>query len=196
MDLSRNLKAAAVLAVHAVMLVLAFPGLDVASEDTLEREDVQDALDAYVPAPLVPVVKAVVNLNAAVRIPITERFTPIERVFRIRQNWSVYRSGPAKVGRLEVWVDGELQYRSADPEHAWRAAWFSNRHLRPPVEGVVMKRHKGKNTPAIRRLIATFAWRDFPDAQEVEVVGTLSAYPGTKRKVVYDVMLDRAEAVP
>lgn len=190
-----HLRAVLVLAVFAVMWLLAFPGLDVATRRGLRRDDTQRAMAVYVPKVLHPVVEGVVGLNEDVRGPIVAAFTPLERTFRIRQNWSVYRAGPPRVGRLEVWVDGALLYRSADPEHRWRRAWLANRHVRPAVDGLVTRLEKAKQGDTARALVVELASRDFPDADEVVIVATASPYPGLRpRERAREVLVPAPEA--
>ena len=101
-------RAALVAAVSATMFLLAFPGLDALGNNLLQGPRAQQALEHDVPPVLRPVALTVARLNVTYRVPVVRLFTPFERALRIRQNWSVYRGGPTKIGRLEIRVDGEV----------------------------------------------------------------------------------------
>lgn len=180
--LSRHATAAFLAAIYALMLLLAFPGLDALGNNLLQGPRAQRALAEDVPEALRPVALEVARLNVNYRVPVVRLFSPLERTLRIRQNWSVYRGGPQTLGRLEVRVDGDLVYRSADDDHRWRRAQLSNRHVRPAVEGYVDKGRQSKNWRGMARLLATWAQQDFPGVQWVEIRSLRGRFPGTKLK--------------
>lgn len=106
-----------------------------------------------------------------VRDPIAKTIGAFQPVFRISQSWHLYRDGPSRTRRMEVWVDGALQYRSGDPEYAWRAPVFQNRRIRPMAESLVI-RPGAKNRIGLGRAIVNYAQADFPGIERIEIRST------------------------
>ncbi len=121
----------------------------------------------------------IADFNRTVRVPLIRPLEPIQKPFRIAQNWSLYRDGPARVRRLEVRIDGELRYRSLDSEHAWLAPQLRSRRLRPVVESSCRyTNNKAKNWRGLTRFIAERALEAWPEATQVELTCTVSPFPG------------------
>jgi hypothetical protein len=121
------------------------------------------------------------TLNRELRLPLVAKVGWPQKVFRIRQSWHLYRDGPSMVRRMEVRVDGELLYRSEDPDHRWQTARLDNRRVRPMVETTAMKA-KARNAAGLTRYIRDLARADHPDAQAVEIVFTSGRFPGVNAK--------------
>lgn len=172
-----HLGALVVLLAHVFLFTMGAPGFDymsVGDYDSAEEE--AEIIDEH---PLWGrVVVALYALNREVRRPLMTHLKPIERSFRIAQDWNLYRDGPSRVRRLEVYVDGELKHRSADPDYTWLNPQLRNRKIRPALENAARKAST-PNWPGIVRYIAQQAREDFPGAQQVEVHATWSMFPGT-----------------
>jgi hypothetical protein len=160
-----HLRALALLVAGGAMLMAGFPGLDFASKKEM-REGVGQARE--IAAPLGTLVAGIAWFDLEVRRPLAELVRPVERTFRVAQEFHLYRDGPRRVDRLEVLVDGELVYRTRDAELDWRAAQFGNRHFRPMVATAAQKADAA-NQRGICRWIVARVQEDFPDAQEVVV---------------------------
>jgi len=119
------------------------------------------------------------RFNRAVRVPLIRPLEPIQKPFRIAQNWSLYRDGPARVRRLEVWVAGELRYRSLDSEYDWLAPQLRSRRLRPVVESSCRYTSgKARNWRGLTRYVAERALERWPEATQVQLTCTVSPFPG------------------
>ena len=163
-----HLRAALLLGAGGMLLMAGFPGLDFLSPKDL-RVRVERA--HRIAAPLGAVAEGLAAFDARVRRPVARLIKPVERTFRIAQEFHLYRDGPRRVDRLEVLVDGVLVYRTRDADHAWRAAQFGNRHLRPMVATAAQK-PRAVNQAGIARWIVAQARQDFPDAEEVVIRST------------------------
>lgn len=113
------------------------PGMSRAKPGAWDAGEVQAEIVETSPAWSVPFLMAGAWLGVHMRVATEATLGPVQRVFRIRQNWHLYGGGPRRINRLEVWVDGALRYRSADPDHQWASDQLDHRRFRPIVERVV-----------------------------------------------------------
>lgn len=175
----RHAQALLILGVYLVLGTLGTPGLDFLKPNDLRHPKDQAALRAQVGSPWADLGIGVAWLNRTVRLPLAERFAPIQKPFRISQSWALYRDGPGKVRRLEVWVDGVLRHRSADPDYPWLAPQLRNRRVRPMVESTTMKANS-PNWEGLARYITRQALAEDPGVQRVELVATEGPFPGRR----------------
>ncbi len=171
--------ARAVVTMMAVGLVflLGTPGLDYLKasayrSNTQRREAIQEL------GPVggqLAILAAEVNLH--LRRPLTRKLGGIQRVFRARQSWHLYRNGPGRVRRVEVRVDGERVYLTGHATADWREAELRMRRMRPIME-TTAKDPKAKNTAGMVRWIVTAAREDYPEAERVEVRAWWGRFPG------------------
>lgn len=182
--LREHLQAAAALLLGGAFLVAGMPGLSTWGSGALRTE----AARAEVLAELGPVVGALAigaaDFNRHVRAPVARRLIPAQRLFRVRQAWSLYGGGPPVVRHLEVWVDERLVYRTRDPQHAWEASRLGNRKVRPMVETAARK-PVATNWKGLARYVLTRAREDFPAAQEVRILATRGAFGEEAAAVVH-----------
>ncbi|MCB9744334.1 MAG: hypothetical protein H6740_17180 [Alphaproteobacteria bacterium] len=166
--------------------ILGTPGLDLLTARDLntaqQRQQARELAGPFGAA----VAIAVADFNREVRLPVVARLEWTQRYARISQNWSLYRDGPSKVRRLEVYVDGELKHRSADPAYPWLNPQLRSRRIRPVVESTGMM-YASKNWEGLTRVIVHFAQRDFPGCQEVRLVATEGPFPGRKLEPKYSI---------
>ncbi|HMU81122.1 MAG TPA: hypothetical protein PKC57_12760, partial [Microthrixaceae bacterium] len=133
-------QAALLLGVHLLFWVLGTPGLDLMTTMQYLTPQNREKLSQQVPAPVATAIFDLAMFNRAVRLPVVELFAPIQKPFRIAQSWHLYKDGPAKLQRLEIFVDDQLVHRSVDPGHAWLEPQLRYRRVRPMVESTVTKR--------------------------------------------------------
>jgi hypothetical protein len=172
------LRAALVLAAGAVMFVLATPGLDQMGEDWLSSESDRAEVRGN---PLGALQIAAADFNRSVRLPLVAWLEPLQRPLRIAQGWSLYGAGPNKVKRFELWADGQLVYRSHDPDARWLAGTLRYRRIRPIVAALCGKRSKSDDQ--LVRYLARRAGREL-GAQELVALCTSSPWPGTQPKEI------------
>ncbi len=163
-----HLRGALVLAAMCAALVLGTPGLDMLSESTWapgsrDRAEMLAQRGGWIPV-------AFADLNRAVRMPVVRWLTPVQRPLRLAQSWSLYGAGPPDVRRFEVRVDGEVVYRSNDPERRWHRSVFRYRRVRPVISAHC--RQRSKNSHGLVRYVARQALRAWPDARSVEIACT------------------------
>lgn len=173
----KHLRALLVLLVHLGILVLGTPGLDYQKwRDYDTGSERAQAMKDYGPV-WGRVLLATADVNRYVRTPLYKRIEGVQRPFRIRQSWHLYRDGPNRVRRLEIRVDDQLLHRSGDPDYTWRNAQLRNRKLRPIAENIARKTGT-PNWRGLVRWIVTQARADHPDAQEVRIQSLVGRYPG------------------
>jgi hypothetical protein len=177
-----HLRATLILATWGLLLLLGTPGLDFLDASSLRSPDAQVAWRARVPEPWAGVGIALAQANRAWRLPAVAALTPLQRPFRVSQEWFLYRDGPSKVRRLEVRVDGDLLHRSADPAYPWLADVLRNRRIRPVVESTCGA-DAGPNWRGLARLVVARARLARPDAKSVELACTVAAFPGTDARI-------------
>jgi hypothetical protein len=180
--LRQHLGALAVLLFHAFMLIQAAPGFDFMNRNDYDEEDEKaEAIKSH--GELVgQVVIALYAFNREYRRPVVDKLKNVERLFRIAQDWNLYRDGPSRVRRLEVSIDGELMHRSADPAYTWLNPQLRNRRLRPVLENAARKENIS-NWPGVMRFLVGEALKIRPDAKEVKVEATWSRFPGEEPTV-------------
>jgi hypothetical protein len=178
-----HLRAVGVLAAGFVVLCLGTPGFDFMKRNDMRTTGDRAKLAQHAPEPVVQGVAGLYWLNRTVRLPIADRLEWIQKPVRGAQNWNLYRDGPSRVRRLEIWVDGELLYRSKDADHDWLEPQLTNRRVRPMVESTTMKTNS-KNWRGLTRFIVHRALQDHPDAQHVELRCTAARFPGDAEPVV------------
>lgn len=189
-----SLKAAVLLLVHAVLLLLAFPGLDDLGPRSLSRERERRQVIAAVGPAWAEVGFTIARFNARYRLPLIRRLNVLERPFRVKQSYNLYRNGPPRVRRLEITVDGRLVYRTSDPAHRWRGAQLSSRRLRPVVEHTAQG--DSRNWEGLARYVAREARRDFPQARRVVLRAVVGPYPGTDLRPAHRVVLEAPDWIP
>lgn len=123
------------------------------------------------------------------------RLEPFQRVTRISQNWSLYRDGPGKLRRMEIWIDDTLRYRSVDPEHAWLGPQLRCRRVRPVVESTTIQ-YESQNWRGLARFVIEAAQRDFPGVQKVELVATEGRFGATQLKPRFAILATAPEWNP
>lgn len=165
-------RALAVLVVGFLLLMAGFPGLDFISKKQLASWTEEARARS---APAGALAAGIGWFEQEVRRPVAGAVKPAERLFRVSQEFHLYRDGPRRVDRLEVVVDGEIIYRTRDPERAWRIAQLENRHFRPMVATAAQK-PDAANQRGICRWVVARAREDFPDAQEVLLRATRTEF--------------------
>lgn len=128
---------------------------------------------------------------------------PLHDLMGVGQGWGFFAVPVTHPRRLEVYaIDGDTErliYRRLDPRHSWRAAWFSDRHVRGVYDSI-----RGRK-PTYRRFVATvaeMAFEDFPNADEVRVQLVRSRTPHPRQdvdveetKVLMDITIARPESL-
>jgi len=178
-----HLRSLLLLTIYVSMFILATPGMDgmVKYEVGLERLDAQRG---KIPEPLLAIGRAGLWTNKFVRVPMASTLAPIQRPLRIEQSWTLYGAGPSNIRRVEIYLDGDLYFRSQDAEYDWLAPQMTYRRLRPMVE--TMGRKPGAtNQSGPVRLAVVFGQRLFAqdggELTEVEVVVTETPFPDQLR---------------
>jgi hypothetical protein len=170
-----QLRAAAVALVSGWLLLMGPPGCDFVPAKDLRSDETRAAARDIAGGIGVGFIDLLARVELDVRRPFSDVFKPVERIFRISQQWYLYRDGPSRVKRLEVWVDDDLVFRTGDPDATWRVAQFSNRRFRPMVETAAIK-EEAVNWAGIGRFIVDHAREDFPAAQQVRIVSTVARF--------------------
>lgn len=170
------LRAAAILTLWALLLILGTPGFDSLNADTLRTPADRAALRASMAEPWASAGIAVADLNRTFRLPLVAAMAKVQRPFRVSQDWYLYRDGPEVVRRLEIRVDGELRHRSADPAYSWLSDVLRNRRIRPVVESTCASDH-GPNWRGLGRLIVERARAEWPAAQSITLTCTEAPFP-------------------
>jgi hypothetical protein len=155
-------RAVAVALAAAAMFVLATPGMDGFGDGPVP--DDANAWEAFWR-----------RVNTSVRMPVVRALEPLQPPLRLHQGWSLYPSGPNKVRRMEIRVDGALVYRSNDGDADWLAAVLRYRRVRPVVASTCLER--SRNDVELIGYIVRRARADFPDVSEVEVRCTIEPWP-------------------
>lgn len=172
-----HVRAASILALWALLALLGTPGLDFLGEGTLSSAADQEMWRKRSVEPWTTAGLLLTKVNREVREPVVDKLAPLQRPFRVSQEWSLYRDGPSKVRRLEVRLDGELVHRSADPAHPWLADVLRNRRIRPVVESTCTST-RGANWRGLGRLVVERARADRPGLKKVELTCTVAEFPG------------------
>ena len=176
----KQFAAAAVLVSAGFMLTMGMPGMDFMGDDYDDAESRAEILEEH------PVWGRVVitlhTINRDLRRPVMRVLQPLEQPLRITQDWNLFRDGPGRVRRLEIYVDETLRHRSADPEFTWLNAQLRNRHIRPLCEKAA-REGDAVDWPGLVRFVAARARAEFPDAREVWVLASSSRFPGDNPKL-------------
>ena len=138
---------------------------------------------------------AINRFDRQVREPIVDLFEPLQRPFRISQEWSLYRDGPSQYMLLEIYLDGDLRFRTADPRHAWLAPQLRNRHVRPVVESTAMKRGS-PNWKGLARYVISVARAQGRVQQQVELRARAGPFPGRKLRTTHTILASAPDWEP
>lgn len=179
-------RAALALAFQGLLWLLGTPGLDYLPKLHLDRQEVREQLRADL-GQAAGLALAIDRVDRRVREPIVDLLEPLQRPFRISQDWSLYRDGPSRYMLLEIYLDGELRFRTADPRHAWLAPQLRNRHVRPVVESTAMK----KGSPNWRGLASYVIQQALAQGrvqQQVELRSRAGPFPGRKLETTHTIL--------
>jgi hypothetical protein len=175
----KNTRAAAVLAVMALLFLVGTPGLDHLGSRLSIKERAR--LNKRFGPAIGSAAASVMGLNKTIRAPVKKHLGGFQPLFRVRQSWNLYRDGPRKVYRLEIRVDGEPVYRSEDPVLTWLQPQLRNRRLRPVVESTT-KKNKSGNWRGLSRYVVQQARAEWPEATKVELVALKRRRSATRLK--------------
>ena len=171
-----HLRTVAVLTAGILLLMLGFPGVSFMKSGKykrpIERKEAQERLGAFA-----PIAFELADFNRDVRLPIERKVGVIQRPFRVSQTFHLYRDGPQKVRRLEVWADDELLHRSGDDDATWREGQLRNRRFRPVVESNARK-VDGRNGESMVRWLLAEVLEERPTTERLEVRAAWADYPG------------------
>ena len=183
-----HLKAGLLLILYGVFGTLGTPGLNYIPDNKFDDADERANLAEQ---PGGSLAMPIVAFNHYVRTPLAKLFNPIQRPFRISQQWNLYDNGPGRLHRLEIRIDGKPVYRSVDAELNWLQPQLRYRRIRPMVEATVESPNPG-NWRGLTRFVIRRALQDFPDAHKVELIALVGAYPGTEPLTVSKTMWGEA----
>ena len=180
-------RAIAALGVHALLWILATPGLDYMGINDYKTEKSQAQVVQNVGVIPAQFAFGAAAFNRNIRKPLVDLLAPVQRPFRVSQEWSLYRDGPGQYHTFEVWVDDTLRFRTADPNYDWLAPQLRNRRVRAMVESTAMKRDS-PNWRGLARYIVAQAREDFPDAQGVQIKCQVGPYPGSQLTLSHSIV--------
>jgi len=179
----QHLRAVAVLTAGFTLLMLGMPGVSFIKRGTYKgAKQRAEALERM--GVLAHLAFAAADFNRDWRIPFEHKVGRVQRPFRISQTFHLYRDGPSKVRRLEVWADDRLLHRSGDEEEPWRDAQLRNRRFRPIVEASVRKA-TSPNAHSMARWIVGEVQEHYPTVSRVEVRAVWSRFPGTGEQTLH-----------
>jgi hypothetical protein len=167
-----------VLLVALTLLCAGAPGFDYVPATIRSSESIDREVATW-PAWLRPLPRALLTFEVTVRRPIASQLRPIEKVFRIAQSWHLYRNGPGRVARLEIWADDTLLHRSLDDEHDWLEPILRCRRLRPVAEAVVSA-DGGRSELGFSHFVVDRIRAERPETRVVELRATWSPWPGAE----------------
>jgi hypothetical protein len=176
-----HLRAALVALVALLLLCAGAPGFDYISPTIQTAASIERAVEDAA-AWARPFQRAALTFELRVRRPLARELQPIERFFRIAQSWHLYRNGPGRVARLEIWADATLLHRSLDDEHAWLEPVLRSRRVRPVAEAVVSA-DGGRSEVGFTRFVVSRVLAERPDTNRVELRAIWSPWPGDKPKL-------------
>lgn len=162
-----SLRALLILLAWALLLLLGTPGLDGIPANALRDERTRARYLGRMPSWTLPVAEAVVRFNRELRLPLVRAVEPIQRPLRVNQSWNLYLDGADRCEGLEILLDGELRFRSNDPDHRWRAEVLKSPSLRAIVGGTASHPRGGGNWQGLTRVVTRMAREDFPGTAEV-----------------------------
>ena len=170
-----HLRAVAVLALLFGVTCLGTPGLDMLHRDYLRPGTAERAKTSRTAVGKLEI--AASDVNRWVREPFVRVLTPVQRPLRLAQAWHLYADGPNRVRHLEIRVDGELKFRTADPDHDWLHWILKSRKVRPVVDAHC--NGKSANSEGLASYVVRKAREDFGDIRRVDLVCTRRPWPGT-----------------
>lgn len=171
-----NARATLLLVVHVLFWVLGTPGLDFMKATQFQSPAERERALESVPEPVAELAFAIADWNRATRVPLVKAAAPVQRPFRVAQEWHLYRDGPGKLQRLEIYVDDRLVHRSADADADWLTPQLRSRRIRPMVESTAQSR-TAQNWRGLSRWIVSRVRQDWPEATRVELRSTISEFP-------------------
>lgn len=170
-----HLRAAAVLALLFALTCLGTPGFDLIprghlAPGTPERAKATERWPGRFEI-------AASDVNRVVREPVVRVLTPLQRPLRLAQAWHLYGDGPNRVRHMEIRVDGELVFRTRDPEHAWMRRVLVSRKVRPVVDAHC--NGKSANSAGLASYLVRRAREDFAGMERFELTCFRRPWPGT-----------------
>lgn len=179
-------RAALALLVHVIFWVLGTPGIDYLPSLHLNQSEVAKKVREDLGS-AAELAFAIDRLDRHLREPVVDLLEPLQRPFRISQEWSLYRDGPSQYRLLEIYLDGDLRFRTADPRHAWLAPQLRNRHVRPVVESTAMKRGS-PNWRGLARYVVEQARAQGLVQQQVQLRALGGPFPGRKLTTTHTIL--------
>lgn len=180
-------RAALLLMIHALFWLLGTPGLDFLPVKIYTIAKDRNELVERVSLPVAKVAFAIADFNREIRTPLADSLGAVQRPFRISQQWHLYRDGPGKLERMEIYLDDALVYRSVDSEYRWLEPQLRNRRVRPMVESTVQRR-RSPNWEGLSRFIVSKALAERPDVKKVELRCLHGSFPGHDLKEDHSVV--------
>ena len=181
--------------VYFLIAIQGCPGLDYLNKRDFVSERSQDQLRKTMPEWAVQVAIALGAVNRTLRLPLVEKTEWMQKPFRIAQTWNLYRDGPGRINRMEIYLDGELVHRTADSEHDWLTPQLRSRRLRPVVESTARQK-KSKNYRGLGRFIKNRALEDFPDTESIEIRAVWERYPEGDPSIRHRIVMDSPDWKP
>lgn len=181
-SLGAHLRAAGLLVLWGVFLVLATPGMDNLKKDALTTRGEQEALGEMYPPWLAAVGIRLAEFNRSVRRPLASALSVVERPFLINQDWGVFDDGPPQVQRLRILIDGQIVYQTLSPDHTWLAPQLRNRHVRPLVDAFVSG-GRSRDVPGLVGWLCDEALRSHPEMRRMELLAMWGPWPGDELTV-------------
>lgn len=177
--MTRERRAGVLLALYVLLMIVATPGLDVLGKNSMTTEAELRRVRERAPHPIVvPMAVAVADLNRLVRQPLVDLLAPLQRPFRIQQDWGLYRDGPDNFMLFEVWADDTCLHRSNDPEATWNKDVLRFRKVRPAVQKLTGSAD-ARNAVGVTRWIVAEILKERPDVRKVEIRALHGPFPGT-----------------
>lgn len=171
-----KIRALLLVVVWFVLLLLGTPGLDGMRRSELRSSEDKAELIEQIGEFWGGVGIGIADFNRDVRLPPHDALHILEQPIRGAQNWALYRDGPNRVRRLEVYVDGDLKHRSADRDYDWLSPQLRMRRVRPMVETTTMST-LAQNWEGLSRFIVQEAVAEWPDAEHVELKAMWVPFP-------------------
>ena len=188
-------KPIALLFVYFLIAIQGCPGLDYLGKNDFVTERSQDKLRETMPEWAVQASIAIGAANRTLRLPIVEKTEWMQKPFRVAQTWNLYRDGPGRINRMEIYLDGELVHRTADSTYDWLTPQLRSRRLRPVVE-TTSRTKKSKNYKGLSRFIKNRALDEFPDTTSIEIRSVWERYPKGDSSVRHQIVLEYPEWKP
>lgn len=180
---------------QGLLLLLGTPGLDFLTHDALTTDAQKATMRRRVGGVGLAIGEVIARFNRSVRVPIASALEPLQYPFHIQQLWALYRDGPNKMRRAQVSVNGQLVYRTLDPEDRWLEPQFRHRRIRPLLEEMCLD-EKSRHSRDLVKWIAERARTDFENVHEVKVECTASPFPGDSEAVHHGFVVAEPDWVP